>query len=368
MMDARRHHLMILMPSWVGDIVMATPALRLIRSQYGQSRITAVVRPGLAPLLSGLASIDDCLEVDSGGIIRLFKAGRQLAGTRPDQMLVLPNSMRSALLSFLSRAGKRSGFRRQGRGILLTQPILPNTQSDGIRTTLDDYITLAETCTGTAFSGDRTPELSVTQEERSAAERSVPLDDGKFVVMVPGANRLDKRWPPDRFARVAEHLFHNHGLRTALTGSPAEAPLVREIALSADCPIIDLATSAAGLGALKAVLQAASLVITNDTGPRHIAAALGTPVVSLFGPTDHRWTILPGITEHRLLAEPFLPDIMTADNCAKVCRIDRITIEDVTSAASGLLFADRKAVDEAPQAGQDASRRPDHRPDPPDRD
>tara|TARA_Y100000589_G_scaffold265144_1_gene256078 strand:+ start:4928 stop:5950 length:1023 start_codon:yes stop_codon:yes gene_type:complete len=340
MMDSQTNHVMVVMPSWVGDVVMATPALRLLRSQFKQSRITAVTRPGLSSLLCGLTTIDDCLEVDPKGLLGLLKAGRLLAANRPDQTVLLPNSMRSALLTFLSRAGKRSGFRRQGRGFILTQAIEPGTREAGIRTTLDEYIQLIEGCTDATFSGSRTPELAVTEVERTAAGEILPLEGDGFVVMVPGANRLDKRWPADRFARVAERLAHEHGLRIAVTGSPAEAPLVKEIVDEAQCPIIDLASKGGGLGALKAILQAACLVITNDTGPRHVAAALGTPVVSLFGPTDHRWTILPGIAEHRLLAEPFLPDVMTADKCTQVCRIDRITVEDVASAAESLLASD----------------------------
>ncbi len=350
MKDQQPHHLMVLMPSWVGDIVMATPSLGWMRDRMKDARITAVTRPGMSPLLAGLEAIDDCLEVDPRGVARLLKAGRSLSRLQPDHTLILPNSMRSALLAFLSRSRERSGFRRQGRGFLLTRPISPISPEAGIRTTLDDYIQLAEGCLDETFNGSRTPHLNVTGEERLAAEAIMPLEDGDFVVMVPGANRTDKRWPSDRFARVAEHLNHEHGLRIALTGSPAESSLVRDIIEDARCPIIDLASAGSGLGTLKAILQAAALVITNDTGPRHIAAAVGTPIVSLFGPTDHRWTILPDIREHRLLAEPFLPDVMTADKCTQVCRIDRITMEDVTSAAEELLFADSDSAVAAPPA------------------
>ncbi|MHC5114978.1 MAG: glycosyltransferase family 9 protein, partial [Planctomycetota bacterium] len=81
----------------------------------------------------------------------------------------------------------------------------------------------------------------------------------------------------------------------------------------------------------------AALLVTNDTGPRHLAAALGTPVVTLFGPTDHRWTTLADIRERRLLAEPFLPAELVADRHPKVCTIDRIEVEDVLAAAAGML-------------------------------
>ena len=338
-MSRTQHHLMILMPSWVGDIVMATPALKLLRGHYRESKITAVTRPGLSPILAGLNTIDKCVEVDPKGLIRLLKSGRTLADLKPDQVLMLPNSMRSAILAYLSGASTRTGFRRQGRHLLLTESISLETDDGGIRTTLDEYIQLVESCTLRPFVESRTPELTVTEDERDRAQ-AVMTVDGDYVVMVPGANRLDKRWPTVRFARVAEQLSHEYGLRIVLTGSPAEAPLIRDVASQANCKTIDLACEGIGLGGLKAILQAAALVISNDTGPRHVAAALGTPVVSLFGPTDHRWTILPGVKEHRLLAEPFLPDTMMADHCTQTCRIERIMVEDVISAASRLLAVD----------------------------
>ena len=91
------------------------------------------------------------------------------------------------------------------------------------------------------------------------------------------------------------------------------------------------------LSSLKAVIQRAAVLITNDTGPRHIAAALGTPVVTLFGPTDHRWTTLCGVRERILLAEPFLPEELVADRHPKSCAIEKISVQDVVAAVDGLL-------------------------------
>ena len=91
------------------------------------------------------------------------------------------------------------------------------------------------------------------------------------------------------------------------------------------------------LGSLKAVLRRAALLITNDTGPRHIAAALGTPIVALYGPTDHRWTTLQAARERSVLAEPFLPEELVADRHPKACAIEKIAVEDVVHASLSLL-------------------------------
>jgi ADP-heptose:LPS heptosyltransferase len=128
-----------------------------------------------------------------------------------------------------------------------------------------------------------------------------------------------------------------------VTGSPAERALVHGVADGIGQGAINLVERGMDLGALKAVLARADLLITNDTGPRHIAAAVGTPVVGLFGPTDHRWTILPGVVERRLLAEPFLPEELAADDRPTMCAIERIPVEDVVAAAKAVLDLGRAA-------------------------
>jgi heptosyltransferase-2 len=100
---------------------------------------------------------------------------------------------------------------------------------------------------------------------------------------------------------------------------------------------VDLAQRGVTLGALKAVMQRAQLLVTNDTGPRHIAAAFGTPSVVFFGPTDRRWTVLPGVRERHLVAEPFLLEECIADDHPEACTVDRIALGDALFAADALL-------------------------------
>jgi len=122
-----------------------------------------------------------------------------------------------------------------------------------------------------------------------------------------------------------------------ITGSPGEREVLTSVHRAAKTPLIDLSERGVTLGSLKAVIQRAALVITNDTGPRHIAAALGTPVVTLFGPTDHRWTTLHDVRERILLAEPFLPEELVADRFPRACAIEKIAVGDVVVAAESLL-------------------------------
>jgi heptosyltransferase-2 len=136
-----------------------------------------------------------------------------------------------------------------------------------------------------------------------------------------------------------------------VNGAPAEAELTGQIARAIqegsrqegfptdECRVVDLAAGGITLGALKAVVRRCRLMVTNDTGPRHIAAAFGVPVVSLFGPTDERWTRIP-VDEGKeavLVADPSLPETEVADDHPDRCDVRRITVESVVEAASRLL-------------------------------
>ena len=165
----------------------------------------------------------------------------------------------------------------------------------------------------------------------------------------------------ERFAQLAHHLHTVHGLTVLLNGSPGERDLLEDIAAragaldataaTAQCRPVVLPAHGGTLGSLKAMLRDARLLVTNDTGPRHIAIALGTPTVSLFGPTDARWTTVPTHadtgagtgadtvqgTEIILIADPDLPPGVIANDVPDRCRIDAIDCATVRAACDQLL-------------------------------
>lgn len=328
---------LVLCPSWVGDTVMATPVFRAIRAARPGARIVAAARPGLDALLAGAPWIDECLPLDMRGAAGPLRAARRLAATGARAALLLPNSFRSGLTTRLARILVRVGYERDGRGWLLTHR-LAVARSATPTPAVAYYARLAAFALGVETIDTRM-ELAVTGAEEAEADRVLDGLDAPFVLLNPGGNKETKRWPPARFARLAEALHEARGLRAAVTGAPAERDLLAEIVAAARTPIVDLAARGIGLGSLKAVLRRAEALITNDTGPRHMAAAIGTPVVSLFGPTDHRWTTLHCPHERELLAEPFLPAEFVADRHAALCAIDRIPVADVVFAVERLLGA-----------------------------
>lgn len=329
--------IVVVLPSWVGDVIMSTPVLRALREHVPQAHITGIMRPGQSDVLAGNPWLDAMITCDmkgSGGIVRLARA---IKSTQPESCLLLPNSFRAGLAARLSGTSIRIGYKRESRGWLLTHPIDVEKSSSPVPT-IDYYAHLACVAFGIGRI-DRNMELFVTADEEKAADHILKDVSGPFALLNPGGNKLPKRWPPDRFAKVADALFEKHDLRIVLSGAPSEANVLRAVMESAnpDSAIINAVERGVTLGALKPIILRARLMITNDTGPRHMAAALGTPLVSLFGSTDHRWTTLNCPTERILLAEPFLPEHLIADNHPQSCHIERIQVEDVIAAAENLL-------------------------------
>ena len=339
--------LVLLCPSWVGDTLMATPVLRALRAGLPQAKIIAAVRPGLDLLLAGSPWIDEFVCAQTKGVIGPMRMIQRLRKLRPDAALVLPNSFRAALIARSCGAPRRIGYDRDARGRLLTHRLAPPRDQGEPVSTLQYYLALGQFALGVDRI-DPQMELVVTEAEQRAAQALLGGVDGPYAVVNPGANKPIKRWPADRFAAVADALSQRCKLAVLVSGSPREANVVQAVVQAANVEVVDLAKRGITLGSLKAILQRARLLITNDTGPRHIAAALGTPVVGLFGPTDHRWTDIDCPHERIIVAEPFLPQELVADEHPKRCAIDKISVGDVVSACEELLAASPAPADASP--------------------
>jgi len=330
--------LLIVLPSWVGDVCMATPAIAQIASHHPRATLIALGRPNLRPLMEGLPFV----QVFEGGSLRVTdgELRARIRAHRPQAALLLPNSFRSALFASLCRVPWRVGFASDLRGLLLTDRVLRDSR---VMNTASMYGDLAAWWTGTKPVGC-VPQLAVTSAESSEADRLVGAPHTptqSLVILNPGANRTDKRWPAERYVELALRLIRHPPTGTApliaVNGSPAEADLCALIA--ARTGGIDLVARGVTLGALKALLQRASLLVTNDTGPRHIAAAFGTPTLAFFGPTDCRWTPTDYPRERIMIADPFLEDGLIANDHPLRCAITRIPVADAWNAVVSLLHA-----------------------------
>jgi heptosyltransferase II len=314
---------------------MCTPVLRALHQRLPAARITAIARRGLDEVLCGLPFVDSTVVCEMKGLFGPQRLGKAIRQTDAEAVLLLPNSFRSAIAARMSGAAIRIGYDRDGRGGLLTHKIAPPDVHHPVAM-IDYYARLVCFALGVEQIDPRV-ELTTIVEEEAAAEALLHDVKPPFVVLNPGANRADKRWPAELFAAAADRLAKSRGVSIVVSGAPGEIETIEKIQRAAEHPFVNLTTRGITLGSLKAVFRRAALLITNDTGPRHIAAALGTPVVTLFGPTDHRWTTLNYERERILLAEPFLPEELLADKLPKATAIDRIAVGDVVSASVQLL-------------------------------
>ncbi|MHC4211045.1 MAG: lipopolysaccharide heptosyltransferase II [Planctomycetota bacterium] len=333
--------LLVVCPSWVGDTIMATPLLRAARRALPRARIIAACRHGLDELLAATPWLDDVIAGETKTVRGMLGLARRLRREGPEAVLLCPNSFRSALLARLCAAPRRVGYRRYGRGPLLTHALRPQP-SKAPTPALTWYARLAAYALGLDDIDPRM-QLFVADAQRAEAARLLEGVSRPYAVLCPGANKAAKRWPAERFAAVADALA-GLGLAAVATGAPGEREVVAEVSRAAAVPVLDLVQRGLGIGSLKAVIADAALCVTNDTGPRHVAAALGTPVVTLFGPTDHRWTTIECPHEQILVAEPFLPEPLVADDHARHCAITRIPVADVLAAAERLLSGRREGA------------------------
>lgn len=355
------------MPSWVGDVVMATPALRLLRDARPNDEIHAILRPGLDALLDGAGLVNRLHTADSSGIVGPIRLARATRLIRPDQALLLPNSFATALALRLARVPRRVGYDRDGRGLLLTERLAaPRDGSWSLVPAVRYYYHAAAAfldpslppldappCTSLTHAplGDAEDshlELGLTRAQTEAADelRADAEITTPYAILNPGGNNDAKRWPAERFSALADHLERKHNLRVLINGSPGERALCEQIARDARTHPIALPALGPTLGSLKSIIKGARLMVTNDTGPRHIAAAFGVPLVSLFGPTDPRWTTIPtrlladgNPSETILIADPDLDPAMASNDDPDASRVDRITLESVIRAVDRLMQA-----------------------------
>ncbi|QYK47995.1 MAG: glycosyltransferase family 9 protein [Phycisphaeraceae bacterium] len=351
--------LLVVCPSWVGDAVMATPSLRMIRRSMPGIFIGLLCKPGIDEVLAGLDTHDEIHVARSSGVMGPKFIAAKVRPRRYDTALLLTNSFSTALIARIAGIPRRIGYDRDARGMLLTDRLHAPKRPDGSWAPIPACLYYHRAaCALLGIDGhdaeylpaDAQLELAVTPEQHQAAEEilaSAGVEPGGRVALLnPGGNNPAKRWPPDRFARVAERLIEQHGMRVLVNGAPGERDVISTVINDVREPLRDrcaaLCDMGVNLGSLKGIVRRSSIMVTNDTGPRHIAGAFGVKLVTLFGPTDHRWTTIPtrpGGEELVLVADPSLPAAELANDHPERCRIERITTDSVIAGLDALLAA-----------------------------
>lgn len=356
--------LLVVIPNWVGDVVLATPVLAALRAHFANARITYLLRPYVADVVDGGGWHDAAVTWPVGsGLgreLRTLRLTARLRAERFDLGLLLTNSFRSAFVVWRAGVPRRVGYRREARGGMLTDRLRP-ARANGEYTpspVLDYYADLA------AHIGcqvdDRRLRLGVTPGQEAAGRgllRHYGLDDGRpYAVVNPGAAYGDaKCWPPERFAQACDRLRDELGLRPVLVGSPGERVLLRGIAERAAGPVVCCDEPGTTLGSLKVVVREAALLLCNDTGPRHYGNAFHVPTVTLFGPTHPAWTDT-GYTGEIKLQVPVECGPCQLRSCPLDWRcMTGLTVERVMQAVGEILGRHGKATAPGGSAGASPS-------------
>jgi heptosyltransferase-2 len=340
----------IFLPNWLGDVVMATPAIRALGELVGsRGQLIGIMRPYVSEILGGTEWLQETILYDKRqGRFGLASRAvyQQLRSAKLDRVVLLTNSLRTAWMAWRSGARERIGYAGEMRSWLLTQR-LPRPRAP--LATVDGYLQLAAAAGAEVKS--RRMELKATAADERAADaawEALGLPSGERVVLLNsgGAYGAAKRWPAEHFAELARRIVADGSSWVLVNCGPAERIVAKEIEALADHPrVVSLARfDALPIGLTKACIQRSRVVVSTDSGPRHIAIAFGRPVVTLFGPTD------PAATATQYSGETCLSLRLDCQPCmARECPLTHhrcmreLTAETVYAAVAGLLNDEKRS-------------------------
>jgi len=285
-------NILIIKPSSLGDIVLALPALTALRKNFPDARISWLVRPEFAPLLKNHPHLTEIISFDRkflgkawfdprafGALLSLI---RRLRRSKLDVVFDFQGLFRTASLAWLSGCKKRFGMTnaRELAHIFYTDKV---PQDSDCYHLVDYYLKIIRTA-GAFELGVKfvLPQRAEATDSVDRLLKSHGITDNNYAVLIPGSAHTDKCWPTKRFAALADKVTSKFGLSIIATGTAPEASIVETLKSLANVPITNLAGQTS-LSELIALLRAAKIVVSNDTGPGHIAAALDVPLAIIFG-------------------------------------------------------------------------------------
>ena len=272
----------------LGDIVHAIPVAAALRRAFPAARIDWLVSAKHRELLNLVPVIDRRLAIAARGGRSLVRAIGELRRARYDVALDLQGLLKSAVLARSSGAPRVIGFASSYLRERLARPFYTDVYDPGCGGLYDPRETRHVIEINLGLLGPlgvdvKWPEFPIDQVDSDVARAVRDRTGGRYALLNPGAQWPNKRWPPVRLARVADALRERHGLTSMVLWGPGEQSLAQEVVSRGNGSALVL--PAATIGDVVALARGAALMLSGDTGPMHIAAAVGTPVVALFGPT-----------------------------------------------------------------------------------
>lgn len=321
--------ILVRMPNWIGDAVMAIPTLSSLRARFREAQITLLAKPSVAALFGSHPDVDRILVYEDGGkhrgMMGLWTLICALRREGFDLAFLLQNAFEAAIIASAAGIPARVGYGSDGRSFLLTQALskkgAPHHQREA-------YLALMKLVDGRALVIP--PFLVVTEEEGSLASKMLDahgISEEEFMIGIhPGAAYGSaKRWLPERFAAVADQVVERFHAKAVIFGGPLETDIAEAVREAMLAPSLVLAGKTS-LREMMALMTKCRLFISNDSGPMHVASSLGVPVVSIFGPTDPTRTS-PGGTQTQILQNK----VDCAPCKARECPIDHPCMTGVSS-------------------------------------
>lgn len=330
--------------NWVGDAVMTIPALRELKRILPDAHITLCTRSWARGIFEDADFIDDILVYDKSGnaITNTLKQAKKWRERKFDLAVLFQNAFEAALLSSLGRVPYRIGYATDGRKLLLTHPMkLPEWRSK--RHEVFYYLNIVAKLEAALYGStnilEHEPrfELTISDERKEHAKallKSNGAENKQIIALCPGStNSRAKRWQAESYAKLADMLIENSGVSVVLIGAKDETEVSKEVVSKMKHAPIFL-TGKTSLDEVVAVLSVVDALVTNDTGPAHIAAALGTKTFVIFGPT------IPATTKPFANAEIIYKPPDCAPCMLRDCPIDHrcmtaITAEEVFETIGG---------------------------------
>lgn len=325
----------------IGDVILSTPVVRALRKAYPGGFIGCMVRPYCREIVEGNPYIDEAIIYDKeSGLQGLADIVTRLRREKFDLALILHPTRRTHLIAFLAGIPERVGYDAKWGGLLTKR--VPHAKQFGLKHERDYTLDLVR------YIGVEPHDTALDLPVKAASERKVEdllakagVRPGEpLVVLHPGASCPSKRWPADRFAKAGAALASRRGARVVVVAGPGEKAAGDSVAAAIGDRAINLAGSTT-VADLASLFRRASLVISNDSGPVHIACAVGTPVIAIFGRNDRglsplRW----GPTGPRdvVLHKEVGCEVCLAHRCARgfAC-LAAVTVDEVVAAALRIL-------------------------------
>jgi predicted lipopolysaccharide heptosyltransferase III len=284
------NNILVIKLRYIGDVLLATPVLRALRERFPDAHLTVAVNRGTEDVLKWNQDLNEVLIVERSGLAAQFKFLREIRRRGFDCVIDLTDGDRSAVLARYSGAPVRIGLNEEHRwrGLLYTTVVQPGPE------TMHRVEHDLETVRPLGIQPKAGPlVLTTSPQDDAAAARlleqmtgeSTSSDANRLVMLQPGARYWFKAWPAERFAELAGRLAEQYGCRILIGGDTRERDLAEAIRANARTAVVSLAGRLTLLQ-YAAVLKRCALFVGNDNGPMHMAAALGVPVVVLFGPSN----------------------------------------------------------------------------------